>query len=322
MTMNAMPYGFRVVGDAREGRRLTDWAVAFRAHCEADERAEPDKQSYLSTYHFGCDFRDWMRTYQTPKGYRGACFADWLWLDIDRDGDPQRALTDARRLLAGIVELYRIDGDELLTFYSGGKGYHVGIPTALFAPTPSERFAASCKRFALTLAERIGVEVDAGVYDRQRLFRSPNSRHGRTGLHKRRLTADELMHLSADGIQQLAAAPEAFELPKQPQRNEQAATDWADAAAAVDQQSEAKAERQRDGTPKLNRLTFEFIRDGACKGDRHRQLFSAAANLAEFDCTPELAEALLLEAALDCGLTPSDARRQIECGLHHDGGDV
>jgi hypothetical protein len=72
-----------------------------------------------------------------------------------------------------------------------------------------------------------------------------------------------------------------------------------------------------NGDPKLNRQTTDFIRDGADAGDRHRLLFSAAANLGEFGCPPALAHALLTEAALDSGLSPSDVRRQIECGLNY-----
>jgi hypothetical protein len=67
----------------------------------------------------------------------------------------------------------------------------------------------------------------------------------------------------------------------------------------------------------LNRQTLDFIRDGANVGDRHRLLFSASANLAEFGCPPALAHALLTEPALDCGLSPSEVRRQIDCGLSH-----
>jgi hypothetical protein len=44
-------------------------------------------------------------------------------------------------------------------------------------------------------------------------------------------------------------------------------------------------------------------------------LYSAAANLGEFGCTPALAVALLEESALDSGLPPKDIRRGIECGL-------
>ena len=46
-------------------------------------------------------------------------------------------------------------------------------------------------------------------------------------------------------------------------------------------------------------------------------MFSAAANLAEFGCPVELAHELLTEAALDSGLSPSETRRQIDCGLSH-----
>ncbi len=57
------------------------------------------------------------------------------------------------------------------------------------------------------------------------------------------------------------------------------------------------------------------------------RLFRAAANLAEFDGPPALAHALLTEAALDSGLTPSETRCAIDGGLAHarrqrDGGEA
>jgi hypothetical protein len=64
--------------------------------------------------------------------------------------------------------------------------------------------------------------------------------------------------------------------------------------------------------------TQQITRIGiAEQGDRHRLLFSAAVNLREFDCPPALAHAFLTDAALDSGLSPSDVRRQIECGFVH-----
>ena len=74
-----------------------------------------------------------------------------------------------------------------------------------------------------------------------------------------------------------------------------------------------------NGSATLNRATLDFIRDGATAGDRHRLLISAAANLAELGCSLALAETLLSDAALDSGLSPSDVRRQIECGVNHNG---
>ncbi len=128
------------------------------------------------------------------------------------------------------------------------------------------------------------------------------------------------MGLSIEGIRRLAESPEPFGLPVPPATCEQAAKDWTAAVVLVSQQAEGKAQRHAavaSGTATLNRLTLEFIRNGADTGDRHRLLFSAAANLAEFSCPPALAHALLTEAALDSGLPPSDVRRQIDCGLQH-----
>jgi hypothetical protein len=102
----------------------------------------------------------------------------------------------------------------------------------------------------------------------------------------------------------------------------QAASDWSAALQAVEQEAATKARRRAavtDEMPRLNRATLDFIRDGADQGDRHRLLFSAAANLAELGCPAALAHALLTEAALDTGLPSADVRRQIDCGLNHAG---
>ena len=125
------------------------------------------------------------------------------------------------------------------------------------------------------------------------------------------------MELSLAAILDRAKQPEAFDLPDTPGQNDQAVVDWQAAARQVAEQTKAKAVRRAagNGATTLNRATLDFIREGAAAGDRHRLLFSAAANLAEFDCPPALAVAVLEEPALDSGLPPKEVRRQIECGL-------
>jgi hypothetical protein len=240
----------------------------------------------------------------------------------DRADDPERALSDARGLAGAMLERYReLDEEDLLYFFSGSKGFHIGLPT-LWNPEPSAVFNRVARRFCEQMAERAGATIDAGVYDKVRAFRAPNSRHPKTGLHKRRLSFAELMGLSMEGIRKLAEQPGPFDLPTPNGACEQAAMDWREAESWVRNQAEAKVQRRAavaDGWPTLNRQTLAFIRDGADQGDRHRLLFSAAANLAEFGCPAPLAHALLSEPALDCGLPPSEVGRQIECGLAHAG---
>lgn len=318
---NAFAYGFRIVGNTTNDRRLIDWSAAFAGCCQCDERAEVKRESYLSLFCFGDPFRRHLAATNSTKGYTGATWSPWLWFDIDRD-DIDQAARDTRRLASGLVDQFKLDGDELLAFFSGSKGFHVGLPLSVCnSPPPSQSFHVVCRRFAEAVAARSTVVVDSGVYDRVRAFRSPNSRHPKTGLHKRRLTFGELMGMATRRMIELAAEPEPFDIPEPAPVADQAVRDWAAVADAVE--TEHRAAELRRGTvgksgARLNRATLDFIRDGATTGDRHRLLFSAAANLAEFGCSVALAEALLTEAALDSGLSPSEVRRQIECGLKHE----
>src|SRR5215813_3400379 len=149
-------------------------------------------------------------------------------------------------------------------------------------PAPSTTFHRIARRFAEALAASAGVSIDLGVDDKVRLFRAPNSRHPTTtALHKRRLTLDELLHLNAARVRQLAAMPEPFALRVVTVADPQAVADWQAALQAVEREAEARTQRRAtvvDRAARLNRATLDFIRDGADTGDRHRLLFSAAAN--------------------------------------------
>jgi len=311
------PYGFRIVGDCRNERRLVNAANALTGYSTCDLQAEVEREAYLSAFQFGEAFRQHLERTGSTKGYRGLCWSPWLWFDIDNENNLDVAAVDARKLAASLVERYRIDGDDLLLFFSGSKGFHVGLPMSLASsPAPSPTFHKIARRYACDLADQFGVTIDTGIYDRVRAFRAPNSRHPKTDLHKRRVTFDELLGLKVTALVQMASDPEPFELPIFPGAKSQAEDDWASAALVVESEVKALAEqRQAVDGPSLNRLTLEFIRDGAIAGDRHRLLFSAAANLAEFGCPASLAHALLADSGLNLGLPPKDVRRQIECGL-------
>jgi hypothetical protein len=279
---------------------------------------------YLSAFTYGRDFREQLAATRSTRGFGGPCWAPFVWWDFDAKGDLERARLGAARLTAFLAERYRLD-DELLAFFSGSKGFHVGLPTGLWRPEPSPLFNLTARAFARRLvgpsrgnSAGAGCPIDEGIYDKVRPFRAPNSAHPKTGLYKRRLSLDELQRLSVEGICLLAREPWPFEPRFPPGPNKQAAADWLAA------QSEAKGAAQRKARPlpsggaqRLNRMTLQFIREGAAVGDRHRLLFSAAANLAELSCPPALAHALLTEAGLDSGLPPKEVRRQIDCGLAH-----
>ncbi len=321
MTTSAHSYGFRIVGALHGARRLIDHAVAFGAYAALDPRAQASSEAYLSAFMFGPDFRQHLEATGSTAGFAGPTWSPWLWLDIDSN-NLDEALQDSRALVLLALERYVLRECDLLAFFSGAKGFHLGIPTALFGAAPADDFHLVCRSVAQRLAGLAGVEIDTGVYDRVRAFRAPNSRHPRSGLYKRRLSADELLGASLGAVLQMAREPAPFEVPAEPAVDAQAVEDWIVAIDTVENEAKGKAElRQRLASgaapARLNRATLTFIRDGAMTGDRHRLLFSAASNLAEFGCPSVLAHALLTEAALDSGLPPSEVRRQIECGLTH-----
>ena len=310
-------FGFRVLGDCRQPRRLVDAGAALAAYVACDPRCELERESYLSAFQFGGDFREHLAATGSTAGFSGACWAAWLWWDIDTpDGQLATAREHANRLVAAITAELAIAEDDALCFLSGSKGWHVGLPSSTWQPAPGRDFHRIARRFAEAVAELAGATIDSAVYDRVRCFRAPNSRHPKTGLHKRQLSVDELMHLTADAIAKLAEQPAAFELPAPTYRSERAAALWAESAEHVKGEAAARAERLANGDvpDKLNRQTIAFIREGATVGDRHRLCYSAAANLAELGAPLPLCVALLEESALDIGLPPADVRRAIENG--------
>jgi hypothetical protein len=299
-----------------------DADAALSGYADCIDKAEITRESYLSAFQFGDAFRCHLNKTNSTKGYNGPCWSPWLWFDIDRE-DLGAATRDTRRLASFLCDRYRLDGDSLLIFYSGSKGYHVGIPTSLWNPPLSADFNKLARRFAEHACESINVALDSGIYDKLRALRAPNSRHPKTGRHKRRIGFDELLHLKTSAITELAAEPHPFDLPIPPAQDRQAVIDWQAASQHIAQKTDALRQRRLllNGSPTLNRRTLEFIREGAPTGDRHRLLYSAAANLAEFGCPSRLAHALLEEAGLDSGLPPQEVRRQIECGLSSTGSE-
>ena len=138
----------------------------------------------------------------------------------------------------------------------------------------------------------------------------------RPALHKRRLSFAELLG-PLDAILELAKTPAPFTVPnvRGDQRGRRRRLASRRRPGGKRRRSEGRSTRRRQRHADLEPLDARLHPRGAGTGDRHRLLFSAAANLGEFGCSPALAVALLEESALDSGLPPKDVRRQIECGI-------
>ena len=212
MTTSDFRFGFRIVGGCFENRRLVDAAAALSAHAAADPRCEPDKECYLSAFRFAATFRRHLEDNQARRpDYSGPCWSPWLWWDIDAE-ELQYAHKDAGR--AGRVPggtLRRRTG-RTADFLFRQEGLSRWLAYRALVAGTVGRLPQVCRRFAEHVAELAAVTIDTGVYDRVRAFRAPNSRHPKTGLHKRRLSFDELLGLTLDTILELAKKPAAVRL--------------------------------------------------------------------------------------------------------------
>ena len=324
MSATTHPHGFRIVGPCTGDRRRVDAATAFRAYCQCDARANVEAEAYLSAFQFDAGFAEHLARTGSPAGFDGSTWSPFVWLDVDRDesaGGIARALTDTRRLVDTLDERYAVPRCVLLPFVSGGKGFHLGIPTALWAPPAAADFHAVARQFAETIAAEAGVAVDVGVFDRVRAFRAPNSRHPKTGLHKRFVPVEILDTVTVNGVLNMARTPEAFDMPSTDgvESADFLVAAWDAASRAVAEKAAAVEQRRLevangDRAVTLNKLTRAFLNGEVEHGDRHRLLYSAAANLAELGCSLSAVRALLTEPALDLGLPPKDVARGIENG--------
>lgn len=328
MSATTHPHGFRIVGPCTGDRRRVDAATAFRAYCQCDARANVEAEAYLSAFQFGDDFAEHLARTGSPADFKGETWATHVWADVDRAesaGGIARALADTRRLVDTLDERYGVPRCVLVPFVSGGKGFHLGIPTALWAPSASADFHAVARQLVETVAAAAGVAVDTGVFDRVRAFRAPNSKHPKTGLHKRFVPVEILDTVTVNGVLDMARTPEAFDMPSTDgvDSADMLVAVW-DAAGRAVAEKAAAAERRRaelvasGGTGvKLNNRTRRFIAGDAVvdNGERHNMLYSMAANLAEVGCSRHACHELLTEPALDLGLPPKDVERCIDNGF-------
>ncbi len=159
---------------------------------------------YRSVYRYPEAMKEQFNKTRSVGGYSGAVYADWLPIDID-DEDVTKAHVAAKRLLQQLEVRYDVDLGAVLCFFSGAKGFHVLLPDVMFGWEPGPDLPRRMRQAALALAD--GVPIDTTIYDRVRLFRMSNTKHGKSGLYKVPLVAREVLHQPTNVLLAVARAP-------------------------------------------------------------------------------------------------------------------
>ena len=148
-----------------------------------------DKDTYMSLYEFDEGISNFFAKKKTLSGFDGLVYIpDEFILDVD--GKDKDDLENARQKTIGLLLLLDDLGVPYRLYFSGNKGFHVGIPSSAFRWKPDPLLHLKVKD-ALTNA---GVYdyADPSVTDKIRLIRVVNTMNLKAGLWKREISHKDL----------------------------------------------------------------------------------------------------------------------------------
>lgn len=189
------------------GRNLPGGKFTRNEYMTIDKVQEYRKKNdntgiYLSAY-----------VYDTTDVKEANLYADF-YLDFDAEDNFDKAREDALSVITYLKQkfTYNIPEGFIRIYFSGKKGIHLVVPAVVFGVEPNKHLNEYYKTMATTMAEvsKNGT-LDLKIYDRRRLFRLANSKHGDTLLYKIPLTYFELVMMSPNEIRELAKNPRAID---------------------------------------------------------------------------------------------------------------
>ena len=139
-----------------------------------------DKEHYRTIYRFDDSIKDLQSVRDIPKDTM--IYTDYIVIDIDSDTGLNQAIS-AGGSLTSFLDAWEI-GHEL--WFSGGKGFHVLIPTVQFGlePNKSSCCANLIKTMATELAVAAKIKIDTSIYNVSRVLRMPYSFNIKGNKHK------------------------------------------------------------------------------------------------------------------------------------------
>ena len=213
-------------------------------------REERDFEAYCSLFPYSDGILNHInltKTQQQPKGtvsgYEGDVFCRTVWFDVDAEESPSHALKSTRELVNRLINKYKLRKEHITIFFSGKKGFHVGFSSKHVGGfNPCNELPYQIKRFVERITE--GIEyIDLSIYNLNRFFRLPFSKHTQTGLFKIPLSVEELESWNILQIRKLAETSRIdfkFQNPRQVVKNELLLKDW---LLSISKPEVAKVER-------------------------------------------------------------------------------
>ena len=160
---------------------------------------------YSSYLRYPSDFQlYWTQNNRSVAKYNGSCYSDFLPIDLDSE-DLSDAQVECQHLISLLVDQYEVNPDCLGVYFSGSKGFHIEIPTFLFGNIkPSPNLPYIFKEIPKILDIKYH---DTSIYNRNALWRFPNTINAKSGLYKIPLFFNQINNLTIDDIKSLATKP-------------------------------------------------------------------------------------------------------------------
>jgi KaiC/GvpD/RAD55 family RecA-like ATPase len=163
---------------------------------------------FQSLYYYDTDAIKYFEENRSIKGYNGKVTTNVVVFDLDSEDlgiSHKNVITLIERLKH--LGLYKELACNI--YFSGGKGFHVYLNTE-YTFTPKE-----LKAFVINLTDSVpfiheaGFTLDPQVYNTNRIFRLPNTKHEKSGLYKIQVVEKDLVNLDIDNIAEYAKEPQA-----------------------------------------------------------------------------------------------------------------
>lgn len=207
-----------------------------------------------------------------------------LYIDFDVDdiqADFEQLRTDVFRTSAALKALFGIGEANMQLYFSGGKGFHLLVPSEVLGVKPHPELNMIYKHIAEDLSKLIHHDtIDTRIYDKVRLLRVPNSIHQSTGLYKVPITMQELREGTLESLSRIAAAPRK---PSSVQRSystkanrmySKYISEWEKEKAAIENRRQKYKEKTLDFMPPCIQHILE---EGAQQGKRNNTVAALAS---------------------------------------------
>src|SRR3990167_1526323 len=113
-------------------KELIEYNVKSRGRVvlESDiSRESANYERYASLFSFDKNILEYVKLNNSSVSeYKGKLYANWIWIDFDdKDKNIDNSLKMVKDFVRELNTNYFIEADNLYYYFSGAKGFHVGI---------------------------------------------------------------------------------------------------------------------------------------------------------------------------------------------------